>query len=391
MTLQSEVLSTFDQIYSSNAAYGQYLTFYPLNLQIGDIIPLTYSLGDENYESINSGGLTTTYIYYSDVYIDTANVSENVSNQFGYPGTTGYFSESLSLNFNLDPTTLEIQGINYGYYTQDSDIAGRVTSDSFGNAGFYQNSTDVFIRLDEYYYVDSSSNRLEYSISTSVIESNYTGNTYSDTQQTIYTYDYGTLTDSEITSIYTYDARYGVTTSSTNSDINYTKDSSTNTNSTYQSEFNSVSVDSVTGRVKNSSYNLNSGNYNGKYSYSYAFTSDYDGDGLIDYYSTINSNTTASGTSISNSLNLSDYNADGIADFVSIDIRQSSPLGGKYIQLAYSDDSNRLDITRSSDFDGDGIYDVSRTKSIPVLNGLQYSMPTDHVVDLVDVVDPTLI
>ena len=111
---------------------------------------------------------------------------------------------------------------------------------------------------------------------------------------------------------------------------------------------------------------------------------------MIDYY-TINSNTTASGTSISNSLNLSDYNADGIADFVSIDIRQSSPLGGKYIQLAYSDDSNRLDITRSSDFDGDGIYDVSRTKSIPVLNGLQYSMPTDHVVDLVDVVDPTLI
>ena len=391
MTLQSEVLSTFDQIYSSNAAYGQYLTFYPLNLQIGDIIPLTYSLGDENYESINSGGLTTTYIYYSDVYIDTANVSENVSNQFGYPGTNGYFSESLSLNFNLDPTTLEIQGINYGYYTQDSDIAGRVTSDSFGNAGFYQNSTDVFIRLDEYYYVDSSSNRLEYSISTNVIESNYTGNTYSDTQQTIYTYDYGTLTDSEITSIYTYDARYGVTTSSTNSDINYTKDSSTNTNSTYQSEFNSVSVDSVTGTVKNSSYNLNSGNYNGKYSYSYAFTSDYDGDGLIDNYSTINSNTTASGTSISNSLNLSDYNADGIADFVSIDIRQSSPLGGKYIQLAYSDDSNRLDITRSSDFDGDGIYDVSRTKSIPVLNGLQYSMPTDHVVDLVDVVDPTLI
>ena len=201
--------------------------------------------------------------------------------------------------------------------------------------------------------------------------------------ETTYTYDYGTLDDSEIDN-FSYATRYGVGTNSSNDDITYTKDTDRNAN------YQSVTVDSITGVVKNASYNLNSNSLGGVYSYSSAFTSDYDGDGLIDNYYTINSRSTSSGASLSNSTSLLDNDSDGIADFVSIDIRQSSPLGGKGILLSYSGGTS-ADITLAFDINGNGDYDVSRTKLIPVPSGLQYSMPTDHVVDLVDVVDPTLI
>ena len=383
MTLQSEVLSTFNQIYTSNSIYGQSLIFEPASLQIGDVASLPYNLGYDNYYSNTTGGLTTTYSYSSDY---TGYVSEQVFNQFENQGVNGYFNERLSLGFNLDPSTLEVFGINYGFYEQNSDNSGRVISDSSGSVSISEGYSGAFYSLNQYYYLDSSSLRIEYSTSTSINESIYDFNnsTYTETFETTYTYDYGTLDDSEIIDNFSYATRYGVGTNSSNDDITYTKDTDRNAN------YQSVTVDSITGVVKNASYNLNSNSLGGVYSYSSAFTSDYDGDGLIDNYYTTNSRSTSSGASLSNSTSLLDNDSDGIADFVSIDIRQSSPLGGKGILLSYSGGTS-ADITLAFDINGNGDYDVSRTKLIPVPSGLQYSMPTDHVVDLVDVVGPTLI
>ncbi|MDM7958432.1 MAG: hypothetical protein QUV04_01575 [Synechococcus sp. WH 8007] len=346
----------------------------------GDTLVLTGS-----NSSSSSGG----YYYY---YEREDDLSDSVT-------VTQYYNYSTSFNteyneyfdyYSEDGVTVNYVSIGRNDYNFDS--AGRQTSSSHENSWADDDGNSAYYAYDTTYtFVNSTS--YEWDSSTTISTSDYvssSGYTSSYTSTTTSEYSYS----GQANGSWDFDQMRDITTTDNDGDgiidetqySLYTRNDSSNNNS-----YSDVSVTyDEDGNHTYSNINNSSSTYSSRgnsQSWSYVSSSDYDGDGIINYTSsssyvyTYDNDWNMTSKSY-NSLSKSDWDGDGSANSIYMVKEIGNGSAAKKVEYEWVDDYNSpatLTITKSFDYDGDGTYDSTSGRTMGYTASASYTNIGGHV------------
>ena len=158
----------------------------------------------------------------------------------------------------------------------------------------------------------------------------------------------------------------------------------------------SVSFDSSSQQTGSYSSSYTQGNF-GSFEQEEARAQDNDGDGLINYSTQSNSSYiyNSAGSLISledQQIVKQDYDDDGVADYYSKTKRTGTESSGKQVQITWESSQSQslgfLTIGVSKDFDGEQIYDQSRSFSFRFGAPSSWTAMGEHVASLDDTLLP---
>ncbi len=360
---------------------------------IGDSV---ISQGSSSFSS-GSGQSYVSYSYDENLDGDYQSIYENY--QYGervwgqvqnYPTTIEYF------NYDLDENTLEVDSAYMGRNVQNYDNLGRVVAEE----SIYVNiwGVDDFgqsYETETFTYINSTSKQILNHIVDIQNESQYSN----EVSSTTYTYDYSGLIEDDIyDGRWDYTTRWGVQTRTYNSDwstdevtTRYTKETRNNqANGDASSSSMEVEVDDQ-GIITNTWVSDNRYSYanNGSYTSSSSSknSSDYDGDGIVNYISESTSMSKNNRYS-STYLTKNDYDGDGYADTINMTRSSDSSMGRMTTEYRYDATSFSrpiLEIIRSLDTDIDGTADLIDEKSMFRTLTARHTAMGGHVATLNDV------
>ena len=331
---------------------------------LGDSIVLT---GDSNSSSASG------YSYYYNEYQDGLSNGASVSESYTYSSTgrTDY-SEQYTY-YSDDGTTVDRVSNSYTAYLYDS--AGRIISyTSQGGSEYYNatgaTSTDEYSNVDTYVYTSAAGYELD-SSTTAYSSSYFDGaTTYASTTTTTSSYAYtaastGTFDYSQRRDVITTDEDSNGTLDYTNYRLFSRTEEGTSTISAQYNPLGEQTVSSI-------STNTSTASQDGTTQLSTDVSAgDIDGDGIINFTTmdslerVYNSEGELLATNQESSYK-SDYDDDGIVDYVYITKESRNQTSAQLIELTWNSNGPRpatLSIGISKDTDGDYSWDSTRNFS----------------------------
>ena len=319
--------------------------------QLGDSFTLTgLDLIEEN------GNLT--YIYSEDYEI--------ISEQYIYDP----FSADSDYSENYSYSSSDGETVDYiysGYRETTFDSAGRLTERESSNSSNYiefgseiESSSST---TTSYTYANNTTYEIDFA--TEIITSTYNG-VVTSINEALFEYSY--LEEPSDINDYYQCRTSGTVDSNADSVIDGTYyNLETVTDTSY--DLVSVTFDSSSQQTASYSRSYTQGNFGG-FEQEEAYVQDFDGDGIINYSTQSNSSYiyNSAGSLISfedQQIVKQDYDDDGVADYYSKTKRTGTESSGKQVQITWESSQSLgfLTIGVSRDFDGDQIYDQSRSFS----------------------------
>ena len=306
-------------------------------------------------------------------------IEENGNLTYIYSEDPGFISERYIYNpFSADSDYSE----NYSYSSSDGetvdfifsayrkdtfDSAGRLTEIQTSNSSNYiefgseiESSSSTTV---SYTYANNTTYEIDFG--TEIITSTYNG-VVTSINEALFEYSY--LEEPSDINDYYQRRTSGTVDNNADSVIDFTYyNLETVTDTSY--DLVSVSFDSSSQQIGSYSSSYTQGNFGG-FEQEEAQAQDVDGDGIINYSTQINSSYiyNSAGSLISfedQQIVKQDYDDDGVADYYSKTKRTGTESSGKQVQITWESSQilGYLTIGVSWDFDGDQIYDQSRSFS----------------------------
>ena len=321
-----------------------------------------YDLGDTlaftGIDLIESEGNLTYYYSEEDL--------EFISERYVYDPFTSNstYSENYSYS-SSDGTTVDY--IFSGYRKEEFDAEGRLIYMDIGNSSLFiefgSETETTSSTTTNYVYANSTGYELDFA--TEIIASNRNG-TPTSISEALFEYSY--LEEPSDINDYYQRRTSGTADNNADSVIDFTYyNLETVTDTSY--DLVSVSFNSSSQQVGSFSSSYSQGNF-GSFEQEEAQAQDNDGDGIINYSTESNSSYVYNSAGILVSLEdqqivKQDYDDDGVADYYSKTKRTGTESSGKQVQITWESSQSLgfLTIGVSRDFDGDQIYDQSRSFS----------------------------